>query len=175
MTDPIGTRSLISTESDFLSFSTQRLTAASTNIQRCADRLTDEQIWHRSGDWENSIGNLILHLEGNVRQFVLHAVAGEPDSRDRDREFSLSYRCSREELLQRFTDTLARVTGVLATLPESELVIITDPHTTGWGSMTKLECIYHAVGHFQLHTGQIIFLSKQLLHTDLDLSIPRIR
>ena len=163
------------TANKFLAFSRNRLQAASKNVNQCVDRLTHMQIWQRSGDWENSVGNLVLHLEGNVRQFVLHAVAEQPDKRDREQEFSLVYQSSREELLGLFNGTLTDVCEILNSLAQSELTVLTDPHTVGWSVMTKLECIYHAVGHFQLHTGQIIYRTKQLLEADLDLSLPRPR
>lgn len=158
----------------FLEFSDNRIASAMGSVNKCVDRISDDQLWYRNGDYENSVGNLMLHLAGNVRQFVLHTVAGQPDVRRRDEEFSLTHRVPRQQLLEIFNGTLTEARAVIASVPAADLLTVVDPHTTGWNAITKLEAIYHAVGHLQLHTGQIIFLTKQLKQADLNLTIPRV-
>jgi uncharacterized damage-inducible protein DinB len=160
----------------FLSASVKRMQLSEDDIHRCLDKLSDEQIWCRGGDHENSIANLLLHLEGNLRQWFLHGIDGQADVRNRDSEFALtpSQRCA--EIRSRFAATLAECRRVIGSLPPGRLLETINPQPGGnWGPMTILEAIYRIVGHLQLHQGQIVLLTKQLTGADLDLSLPRKR
>ena len=146
------------------------------DIARCLDKLSDEQINHRSGDYENSIVNLLLHLEGNLRQWILHGINGQPDVRQRDDEFALALSISPTDARIRFNSTLEEATDVIAAVAPERLLTVIDPQPNGtWRHVTILEAIFKIVGHLELHTGQIILLTKQLTATDLDLSMPRKR
>jgi hypothetical protein len=72
----------------FLTFSSDRLQLFTSRIVDCLGRLSNEQIWARGVENENSIGNLVLHLCGNVQQWIASGVGGEADVRDRDAEFA---------------------------------------------------------------------------------------
>jgi hypothetical protein len=160
----------------FLTASVKAIQLSEDAINRCSDKLSDEQMWCRGGDHENSIANLLLHLEGNLRQWFLHGIDGQPDVRNRDSEFALSpsQRCA--EIRNRFTTTLAECRKVIGSLPPARLLEIIHPQPTGnWPPMTILEAICRVTGHLQSHTGQIIMLTKQLTGADLDLSMPRKR
>jgi uncharacterized damage-inducible protein DinB len=160
----------------FLSASVKHMQLSEDGINRCLSRLSDEQMWHRGADHENSIANLLLHLEGNLRQWFLHGIGGQPDVRKRDEEFTLSPSRGCDEVRSCFAATLAESRRVIGSLSPERLLEMIDPQPTGsWGPMTILEAIYRIVGHLQLHTGQIILLTKQLAGTDLDLSLPRKR
>ncbi len=160
----------------FLKASVKRMQLSEDDINRCLDKLSDEQIWHREGDHENSIANLLLHLEGNLRQWFLHGIDGQPDVRHRDSEFTLMPCESSKEIRSCFAATLAESRTVIGSLPPARLLEMINPQPTGnWGAMTILEAIMRIVGHLQLHQGQIILLTKQLTGADLDLSIPRRR
>src|SRR5260370_33577372 len=76
-------------------------------IERCLELLNDEQIWWRANPQSNSIGNLILHLSGNVRQWIVSGLGDAADSRDRDREFAQRDVISREELITKLQQTLS--------------------------------------------------------------------
>ena len=156
----------------FLSASVKRMQLSEAEILRCLEKLSDEQIWHRGGDHENSIANLLLHLEGNLRQWFLHGINGQPDVRRRDSEFALSPSQRSNEIRSRFSATLAECRSVIASLPPERLTEIINPQPTGgWGAVTILEAISRVIGHLQLHQGQIILLTKQLTGADLDLSL----
>jgi uncharacterized damage-inducible protein DinB len=160
----------------FLSASVKRMQLSEDEINRCLAKLSDEQMWHRGADHENSIANLLLHLEGNLRQWFLHGIDGQPDVRTRDAEFTLSpsQRCA--EVRSCFAATLAECRSVIGALPPERLLETINPQPAGgWGAMTILEAIYRIISHLQLHQGQIILLTKQLAGTDLDLSLPRKR
>ena len=164
---------------NFLAFAIKRMRLSELDIDRCLDRLSPEQIWHRGGDYENSIANLLLHLEGNMRQWILHGIDGQPDVRKRDDEFALRPMAAVAEVRARFTTTLEEARTVIDALrrdsPERLLEIIDPQPDSTWRNTTILEAIFQVVGHVQLHTGQIILLTKQLLASDLDLSMPRKR
>src|SRR5271167_2987031 len=160
----------------FLRASVKRMQLSEDDINRCLEKLSEEQMWHRGADHENSIANLLLHLEGNLRQWFLHGIDGQPDVRSRDSEFELSssQRCA--EIRSRFAATLAECRKVIGSLPPARLLETINPQPGGgWGPMTILEAIYRIVSHLQLHQGQIILLTKQLKATDLDLTLPRKR
>lgn len=160
----------------FLDAAVKAIQRSEDDIHRCIDKLSDEQMWHRGADHENSIANLLLHLEGNLRQWFLHGMDGQPDVRSRDSEFVLSPSQRSAEIRSRFAATLAECRKVVAALPEERLLEIINPQPTGvWPAMTILEAIYRVTGHLQSHHGQIILLTKQLTGADLDLSMPRKR
>jgi Protein of unknown function (DUF1572) len=160
----------------FLTASVKGIERAENDINRCIDKLSDEQMWRRGADHENSIANLLLHLEGNLRQWFLHGIDGQPDVRSRDLEFTLSPSEQCAEIRTRLAGTLAECREVIGSLPPARLLETINPQPTGpWPPATILEAIYRVTGHLQLHQGQIILLTKQLAGTDLDLSMPRKR
>ena len=133
-------------------------------------------MWHRGGEHENSIANLLLHLEGNMRQWILHGIAGHPDVRQRDAEFALTPTTDSATARASFNATLEEAAQVIAALPPTRLMEIVDPQPNGtWRNCTILVAIFRVVGHVDHHTGQIIVLAKQLAAKDLDLSMPRKR
>ena len=166
---------------NFLAYAAKRLRLSQKDIARCLDKLAalpnpDDQISHRNGDYENSIANLLLHLEGNLRQWVLHGIDDQPDIRRRDDEFDLALSIPPAEARARFNATLDEAVRVIAALDPARLLTVIDPQPTGIARHTTiLEAIFKAVGHVEMHTSQIILLSKQLTATDLDLTIPRKR
>jgi uncharacterized damage-inducible protein DinB len=133
-------------------------------IERCLERLTDEQIWWRPNEDSNSVGNLLLHLCGNARQWIVGGLGGEQDYRVRQSEFDERRVISRQELLTRTKTTLSRVDAILAQFDDSRLLETFQIQGT---SVTALEAIFHVTEHFSMHTGQIILLTKMLAATDL--------
>ena len=75
-------------EQAFLKYSADQLLTFSGRIEDCLGRLTAEQIWTRNSENQNAVGNLVLHLCGNVRQWIIGGIGGRPDIRDRDSEFA---------------------------------------------------------------------------------------
>ena len=133
-------------------------------IERCLERLTDEQIWWRPNEESNSIGNLVLHLCGNARQWIVSGVGGEAGKRDRDAEFAQRAVIGREELLNSLRETLADVSRVLERLDSDALL---QSRTIQGSAVDVLEAIFHVVEHFSMHAGQIFLLTKLLTATDL--------
>lgn len=133
-------------------------------IERCLEQLSDEEIWWRSHEESNSIGNLLLHLAGNARQWIVSGVGGSADDRVRQQEFDERSTIPRAELLARLKETLAEVDEVLARVERSR--ILEKQKTQGY-EVTMLEAIFHVVEHFSMHTGQIILLTKMRTKKDL--------
>ena len=133
-------------------------------IERCLDRLTDEQIWWRPNDQSNSIGNLLLHLSGNARQWIVCGVGGAADARDRDAEFAQREWIARDDLQSLLKRTLADVDATLAQFDASRLL---ERRTIQGMDVSVLEAVLHVVEHFSMHTGQIILLTKHLTAHDL--------
>jgi hypothetical protein len=161
---------------NFLSYSVTNMKGQQSKIASCCDKLSEAQLHHRAGDYENSIVNLLLHLEGNIRQWILHGIDNQPDVRQRDDEFTLTLAIPSAEVRASLNATLEEAVQVIANLDPDRLLTIIDPQPTGIARHpTILEAIYKIVGHLEMHTGQIILLTKQLLAADLDLTLPRKR
>jgi len=133
-------------------------------IERCLEKLTDEQIWWRANEESNSIGNLILHLCGNARQWIICGVGGQPDHRNRDSEFEQRDIIARDELLTLLRSTLAEVESTLRSFDPSLLL---EHRKIQGNDVELLYAIFHVTEHFSMHTGQIITLTKMLTASDL--------
>lgn len=148
----------------FLKYSADKLEQLSVRIQDCLARLTDEQIWARGSDNENAVGNLVLHLCGNVRQWILGGIAGDRADRNRDGEFQVRGGPSADELAERLSETVNRACDTIRNLPITRL---TEQITIQDYKVSVLESIYHVVEHFSNHTGQILFATKLATGEDL--------
>jgi uncharacterized damage-inducible protein DinB len=157
---------------DFLDVSCRRLGQMTEYLVACVKKLSEEQIWRRQGAHENAVGNLVLHLCGNARQWIMHGVGGVPDVRVRDKEFSANGGMSGAELIALFEATIEEAKNIIAAVPAERMTERVHPQGR---DVSVLEAIYQVVGHVQQHTGQIILLTKQMLGTDLDLTMPRPR
>jgi len=133
-------------------------------IERCLERLTDEQIWWRPNEDSNSIGNLLLHLSGNARQWIVCGLGGEVDKRERQAEFDERRVVARSEILARIKATVDQVDETLARFDQARLL---DTFLIQGTNVTALEAIFHVTEHFSMHTGQIILLTKLLTASDL--------
>ncbi len=133
-------------------------------IERCLEQLSDEQIWWRANEQSNSIGNLILHLCGNARQWIVCGLGSHPDTRIRDAEFSRRDPVARAELLALLRSTLSDVETVLRDLDPETLL---EKRTIQGSEVDVLGAVFHVTEHFSMHTGQIILLTKLLTATDL--------
>ena len=153
----------------FLAHSVLKLNQMTGFIDRCLDELTDDQVWHRDSVHENSIGNLILHLAGNIQQWIGHGLAGLPDIRERDAEFAALGNISRTELRDLLRAVVTPAVDTVAELPPASL---TQKMLVQGAERTGLEIVYQVVGHLQQHAGQIVFATKRLRRKDLDLQKP---
>ena len=126
-------------------------------LRKTIDALPPDALWWRPNEQANSVGNLLLHLEGNVRQWIIGGVGGAPDTRNRAGEFAAREGASKEELLARLDETLAEADTVLARLDPARL---SDRLQIQARDITALDAVYQVVQHFALHLGQIILVAK---------------
>ena len=149
---------------DFLHASVRRLEQLQGRIEACLARLTPEQVWARPNENSNAIGNLVLHLNGNVRQWILSGVRGDSDERVRDLEFDTRGGVAPEELNKRLRETVNVAIETIRTLPEERL---TEQHVIQGYDVTLLQAICQVVEHFSGHAFQIIFATKLITGEDL--------
>lgn len=149
----------------FLADARKRLAAEHTpHIVKCLEQLEGDEIWWRPNDASNSAGNLVLHLCGNVRQWIICNLGETAFERDRDSEFAERGPIPRKDLIAGVRRTVREACAVLDRLPESTLhrkFTIQGLHVTG------LEAVAHVVEHFAYHTGQIIYITKHKGGKDL--------
>jgi uncharacterized damage-inducible protein DinB len=126
-------------------------------LRQCVAALPEDAVWRRANDSSNSIGNLLLHLAGNVRQWIVGGVGGRPVKRDRAAEFSARDGPAGAALIENLAKALAAADSVMAGLTVEDLV---RPCTIQKRNLTVLEAIYHVVEHFAMHTGQVVLLTK---------------
>ena len=133
-------------------------------LRDCVESLTDEQIWWRPNEASNSVGNLLMHLNGNVRQWLVVTFANAQDGRDRPAEFARRTHLPRSVLLDDLAATVDQAANVIRTLSTADLLatVKIQGYTT-----TGLEAVYHVIEHFSMHYGQIVFITKQLRGADL--------
>jgi uncharacterized damage-inducible protein DinB len=128
-----------------------------TKIRLAVSVLDDQVIWARPNESSNSIGNLMLHLAGNARQWIVSGVGREPDIRNRQAEFDQRAPIPSTELIDKLEVTISDVDRVFASLTPEDLHT---RRTIQANDVTVLEAVYHVVEHFSMHTGQIILLAK---------------
>jgi uncharacterized damage-inducible protein DinB len=133
-------------------------------VEACVRELSPDQIWWRANPASNSVGNLALHLEGNVRQWIVSGLGGKPDRRQRDKEFSELGPISRRTLLARLRKTVAEADRVMQRLNG---VALTRTYSIQGFRVTGLRAVFHVAEHFSHHAGQIILLTKMLGGKDL--------
>ena len=128
-------------------------------ISRCLQELSPQEMWWRANPASNSVGNLVLHLTGNVRQWIVSGLGGVPDIRDRDQEFAEPGVIPGRVLTARLRKTVREACRVLAKLSPSDLQ---RPYPIQGFRVTGLQAVYHVSEHFAHHAGQIILLTKML-------------
>ena len=126
-------------------------------IERAVEGMSTENLWWRANPQSNSMANLILHLNGNVRQWIISGVGGETDVRKRQREFEAQAGADAPELLRELRLTVEEADRVLANVDPSTLL---EPRRIQSYDVTVMRAVYAVVEHFSMHTGQIILLAK---------------
>jgi uncharacterized damage-inducible protein DinB len=148
----------MSVEAEFIDRSRYYLgTEYPAKIHAAVEVLPADRVWWRPNEQANSVGNLLLHLSGNVRQWIVSGVGGQPDVRERNREFAARDGASATALLDGLDATLDEADAVLHALRPADLQA---RRAIQGRDTTVLEAVYHVVEHFAGHTGQIIWIAK---------------
>lgn len=125
----------------------------------------DSYIWVRPNEKSNSIGNLLLHLDGNIRQWIIHGLGGAEDFRERDLEFEIKGGKSADELLDMLQSTVNECCEIVRVFVNNNNLI--EPRKIQNFSTTGVSAIIHVIEHFAYHTGQIVWSVKA--HTNKDM------
>ena len=151
-------------ETNFLNYAAEKLTQLCGRVETCLGKLTPDQIWMRGTENQNAVGNLVLHLNGNVRQWILSGVGGAPNTRVRDEEFKARGGMEPQALGSLLRGSVDEAVALVRSLPQERLA---ERASIQGHDVTLLEAIFHVVEHFSGHTSQIIFVTKMLTGEDL--------
>jgi len=133
-------------------------------IRTCLAQLSVEEIWTRPNEQTVSAGNLVLHLAGNVRQYVIATLGGRPDVREPQAEFDATGPMPAADLIDTLENAMAEVSKVLDTLDPATLL---ETHRVQGFVESGLSILVHVVEHFSYHTGQIAYIVKSRKNVDL--------
>jgi uncharacterized damage-inducible protein DinB len=150
---------------EFIRYSRRRLMEEYLpKFEACFGELSEEDIWWRAHETDNSVGNLILHLSGNIRQWIITGIGGATDVRNRPAEFAERSHIPKAELQKKFKDTLNEADAVLANFDPEKILEVR--HFQKWDH-TCMDAISHVVEHVGQHMGQIIYITKLKKGRDL--------
>ena len=150
----------------FLRYAADKLEQNLAQVTRAVGLLTVDEFWHRPNPHTNSVANLLLHLNGNVRQWIVAGIGDEPFERNRPAEFAERGPLPVSALLSPLQHTVARAVAVLKTLNPGNLAT---PRRIQDYEISTLTAVFHVVEHFSFHTGQIVHATKWLRDVDLSL------
>lgn len=133
-------------------------------IKQSFYEISEEQLWQKPNASLNSIANLVLHLCGNITQYIISSLGENKDIRQRDAEFSASGGYTKTEILKKLEDTVDTAKRVIFDANPEQLVRLRSVQRF---SFSGVGVIIHAVEHYSYHTGQIAFWVKLLKEKDL--------
>lgn len=146
------------------------LAAALGRIAHCVGQLTDEQVWSRPTPAMNSVGNLMLHLAGNVRQLIVAGVGGESDIRDRQAEFDARGPIPADELLGKLLMVVKEAREVIASASDERLRAMIPIKRY---DLNGIEAIVRSIAHFRGHAQEIIHMTRRILGEKYEFAGPR--
>lgn len=126
--------------------------------------MSEDEVWKRPNESSNSIGNLILHLCGNIRQYINSSLGGQEDTRERDKEFETQGGSTKTELFEKLSSTVDEAVQVIKSMDEDKLLKVRSVQGFSYSGVGN---IIHSVEHYSYHTGQIAFWTKLLKDKDL--------
>jgi len=133
-------------------------------LKKCLEKLSDEQIWYRPNNSSNSVGNLVLHLHGNVRQWVVAGLAENRDVRERQKEFDEKGPVPREQMIANMDKLMMEVDQILNQVSSKDLLAIRN--VQGYQE-SGLSILVHITEHFSYHVGQVTYIVKMLKDADM--------
>lgn len=145
----------------FVIESRRNLIAAHARIEHCLRQLTDEQLWWRPRPEMNAIGNLLLHLTGNVGQWIIASVENSDSGRNRPAEFAQRDPIAKSVLASHLTETVDRAAAAISSITTAEALLA--PRRIQGNDTCVLTAIYHSVSHFEGHAQEIISMTRQML------------
>ena len=150
---------------EFIEQSIYRIKENSLKINTCLQELSVNEVWSRSNECSNSIANLILHLCGNIRQYIISSLGKREDLRERNIEFSTTEGFTIEELKEKLNSTISEAVEIISGLNEESLLAV---RSVQGFALSGIGIIIHVVEHYSYHTGQIIAFTKQIKNNQFD-------
>ncbi|MEM6525836.1 MAG: DinB family protein [Bacteroidota bacterium] len=151
-------------QEDFINNCLYRIDESSRMVNICFNELSDDQLWKKPNSSGNSIGNLVLHLCGNIRQYAISSLGNRPDVRNRGVEFEEGQNFSKIELLSKLMNTVKEAKGVIFRVSKKELL---RKRSVQGFDLSGSGIIIHVTEHYSYHTGQIALLTKLWKNQDL--------
>ena len=149
---------------EFIQQSISRFEENTPKIEACLNQLTEDELWHRPNASSNSTGNIILHLCGNITQYVLSGLGNIEDKRERDKEFTSTRVLQKEELFNKLEITVGSAIKIIRSLKADDML---QKHSVQGRDLSAIGIIIHVVEHYSYHTGQIIYWTKLIKDKDL--------
>lgn len=149
---------------EFIKQAIYRLEENTPKIKKCLDELSEEEVWKRPNASSNSIGNIIVHLCGNITQYILSSLGDVEDRRERDKEFSVQGGLNKIELFHQLKSTVDKAATIIQNVDQNDLL---KKRSVQAYELSAIGIILHVVEHYSYHTGQIIFWTKLLKDKDL--------
>jgi len=149
---------------EFITQSIHRIEINLPRIEKCLNELSDGDVWKRPNGSSNSVGNLILHLCGNITQYIISSLGGKEDKRKRDEEFSAEGGITKAELLSKITNVVNGSINIIRNISEDDLLRVS---TVQGFEMSGIAKIIHVTEHLSYHTGQIVSWTKLLKDKDM--------
>ncbi|MBL8879163.1 MAG: DUF1572 family protein [Phycisphaerales bacterium] len=150
----------------FRTYASEKMEQNLAQVMRCAAILNVDQMWRRENERCNAVGNLILHLTGNIRQWAVSGLGGEKTERDRPAEFSRREPLEHSRLVPHFEHTVRRAIDIVRELSDEKLA--REVNIQGY-AIRSIVAVFHIVEHLSFHTGQIVHITKSILNVDLSL------
>jgi uncharacterized damage-inducible protein DinB len=149
---------------EFLAQSVYRIELCSQRIEKSFLLTSEEDIWKRPNEASNSIGNLVLHLCGNITQYAISSLGNKPDNRNRELEFSTTSGFTKADLLAKLQVVVNEAIEIIRNITEEELLRVRN--VQGF-DISGIAIVIHVAEHYSYHTGQIAFWTKLLKDKDL--------
>jgi uncharacterized damage-inducible protein DinB len=149
---------------EFIEQSLIRIDEYTSKIEQCLEELTEEEIWLRPNDSSNSVGNLMLHLNGNITQYIVSSLGSQKDMRERDKEFNIRDGYDKNELIRMLSLLISEIKSIINNLSFDDLLKV---RSVQGFKLSGLAIVLHVVEHYSYHTGQIAFWTKLLKNKDL--------
>ena len=152
-------------EIEFIDQSVLRLNENIPRIEKCFHQLSEEEIWRKPNANSNSMGNLMLHLCGNITQYIISSLGDTKDLRIRDDEFLAEGGLSKTDLMEKLKNVVEKATNVLVNFKKEKLL---KKYAVQGFELTGIGIVIHVLEHYSYHTGQIAFYTKMLKDRDLE-------
>lgn len=140
-----------------------RFSENTPRVIKCLEHLSETEIWYSPNESSNSAGTLVLHLCGNITQYIISGLGGEPDKRERDKEFTEKGKLSKEQLKEKLRAVTEKSVELMRTLKYDKLIKF---YSIQGSKISGIAALIHVTEHYSYHTGQITLLTKLQKNTD---------